>query len=379
MLHINLRINGKEDKRMLEEKLNQLKLPQLLISKNGLTVTNHCEWKIRREEIIDIICEQEYGRIPSPPEKVMSKQIDFAENAFAGKATQAKIILSFQTPKGLFEFPITLIKPKNVVKPPLILHIAFFPPDAPNNYFPAEEVIDEGFAVATFCYNDITADKDDSFSSGLAGMYSAEKRKPDEWGKIAMWAWAASRVMDYLQTLPDNEIDKNNIAVLGHSRLGKTALLAGALDERFAYVISNDSGCSGAAITREKTGEHVKDICKNFKYWFCDNYKKYIENEDNMPFDQHFLLALIAPRFLYVASATEDSWADPFFEYLACVEVDCVYKLLDKSGFVHPDRYPVADESFVDGKVGYHLRGGTHYLSRYDWRKFMDYIKRNRI
>ncbi|MDF2685067.1 MAG: putative acetyl xylan esterase [Clostridia bacterium] len=364
---------------MLPEKLNQLNLPQLLINNNRQSVNNSDDWKSRRAEIKDVLIENVYGKMPLPPEKVIGKQVDFNSNAFAGKATQAKIMISFQTPKGMFEFPVILIKPKKVNRPLLILHIAFLSADISNNYYPAEEIIDNGFAVASFCYNDITADKDDSFSSGLAAMYHNDNRKSDEWGKIAMWAWAASRVMDYLQDLDDNEIDKNNIAVMGHSRLGKTALLAGAMDERFAFTISNDSGCSGAAITRGKTGEHIKDICKNFGYWFCENYKKYIDNEENMPFDQHFLLALTAPRFLYIASASEDSWADSYSEFLSCVEVDKVFRLLNYKGFSHPDRYPEADESFTDGNIGYHLRNGTHFLSRYDWQKFINFINKHRI
>ena len=163
-------------------------------------------------------------------------------------------------------------------------------------------------------YNDVTRDTEDNFESGIAKMYPRRNDGTD-WGKIGMWAFAASRMMDYIQTLP--EIDRQRVYVAGHSRLGKTAIWCGVQDERFAGVVSNDSGCSGAAVTRGKKGEHVVHITKNFPFWFCKNYQKYIENEENMPFDQHQLLALVAPRPLCVGSATEDEWADPQSEQMA--------------------------------------------------------------
>lgn len=147
-----------------------------------------------------------------------------------------------------------------------------------------------------------------------------------------MWAWAAQRVLDYAQTL-DELLDLDCAIVCGHSRLGKTALLAAATDKRFAFAYSNDSGCSGAAITREKQGENVKDICERFPYWFCENYKLYIDNEQNMPFDQHYLLASIAPRKVLVGSAAEDIWADPISEFLCCVAAGSVF-----GGFEHEYR-----------------------------------------
>jgi hypothetical protein len=187
-----------------------------------------------------------------------------------------------------------------------------------------------------------------------------------------MWAWAASRVMDYLQTLEG--IDGKRIAVIGHSRLGKTALWCAAQDERFAMGISNDSGCSGAAITRDKKGEHIKDITRSFKYWFCENYLKYVDNEEALPFDQHFLLSAIAPRPVYVCSALEDEWADPQSEFLSCVASSCVYELLGVKGLIAGDEYPEPGTSLHEGSIGYHLREGTHYLSRYAWQRFMEYM-----
>jgi hypothetical protein len=179
--------------------------------------------------------------------------------------------------------------------------------------------------------------------------------------------------MDYAQTL-DDVLDLKNSIVCGHSRLGKTALLTAATDERFAFAYSNDSGCSGAAITRKKNGETVKDICKVFPYWFCENYKKYVDNEDNMPFDQHYLIASVAPRYAYVASAFEDKWADPDSEMLSCVAASGAYEKQGLVGFVCDNRLPKTGDIYHEGNIGYHLRAGLHYFSREDWNKAIAFI-----
>lgn len=184
-------------------------------------------------------------------------------------------------------------------------------------------------------------------------------------------------VMDYVQTL--DEIDKENVAIVGHSRLGKTALLTGAFDERFKLTISNNSGQSGAAISRKKGGEKIKNICERFSYWFCSNYKKYSDNEEMLPFDQHYLLSLIAPRNLYVASSSQDTWADPKSEFLACVATNPVYELYNKNGLVYDDKYPTSDTQLWNGSIGYHMREGAHYLSRHDWNRFIEYINKKLI
>ncbi len=169
-------------------------------------------------------------------------------------------------------------------------------------------------------------------------------------------------------------IDKRRIAVAGHSRLGKTALWCAAQDERFAAVFSNDSGCSGAAITRGKVGEQIQNITEVFPYWFCSNYAKYANHEDEMPFDQHQLLACIAPRLLYVASAAEDEWADPYSEYLACVAASTAYQLLGQKGLVLSGQAYAPGLCLQGGSIGYHLRAGTHFLSRDDWQMFISFL-----
>jgi hypothetical protein len=229
--------------------------------------------------------------------------------------------------------------------------------------------------MATFCYNDVTLDENDHFESGLAAMYPRENPETD-WGKIGMWASAASRVMDYVQTLP--QIDKSRIFALGHSRLGKTAIWTAVQDERFAAGCSNDSGCSGAAITRQKQGEHVKEITKNFPYWFCGNYQKYIDRENEMPFDQHQLLALMAPRTLYVASAVEDLWSDPYSDFMSAKLASDAYELLGVTGLVNPTGEMIGvNEHLHEGNVGYHMRAGKHFMSRDDWKQYMAYFDKH--
>ena len=181
--------------------------------------------------------------------------------------------------------------------------------------------------------------------------------------------------MDYAQTL--SCLDFTRAAVVGHSRLGKTALLAGALDTRFTAAFSNCSGCSGAALSRggNEKRETVGHICGQFPFWFCRRYQQYAGAEDTLPFDQHFLLACMAPRRVYVSSAAADLWADPVSEYLSCVAAGKVYRQLGLSGFVCPDRLPQVGDVFAAGRIGYHLRAGTHYFSREDWLHFMDFLK----
>ena len=194
-----------------------------------------------------------------------------------------------------------------------------------------------------------------------------------------MWSWAASRVMDYCRTL--GCLDFSKAAVVGHSRLGKTALFTGMMDERFQFAISNNSGFAGAALNRNREDrENGEPLCsvafcaEHHMQWFAQNYRKYIDREEEMPYDQHFLVAASAPRYAYVASAQEDLWSDPKTEYLSACAAGRVYEQLGLPGLIHPDRYPVPGDSMHEGRVGYHLREGAHYFSREDWQQYMRFI-----
>ncbi len=269
-----------------------------------------------------------------------------------------------------FAFPFHAILPTQGENHPFFVHINFRS-DIPDRHQPTEELVDNGFAVLTFNYENVTTDNED-MTNGLAGvLYPDGKRKPTDPGKIAMWSWAAQRVMDYAQTLEC--LDMERAVVCGHSRLGKTALLTGATDLRFPFVYSNNSGCSGAAITRQKQGETHQKICTRFPYWFCENYWQYKGEEERMPFDQHYLVAAIAPRKVCIGSATEDLWADPVSEQLCCLAASPAFE----KGVSCPDRLANTGEAFFDGDIGYHLRKGLHYFSREDWQQLIRFVRQH--
>ena len=322
-----------------------------------------------RDEMLSVLQKEIYGTMPEAPEKV---SFTVEENTIprfcAGKAQLHRVTVSCTLREKPFAFPFFAVLPTDEKKHPFFIHINFRD-CVPDRYMPTEELVDNGFAVLSFCYKDVASD-DGDFTDGLAGiLFDGGKRKPDDPGKIAMWAWAAQRVMDWAQTRPD-ALDLSRGIMCGHSRLGKTALLTAAVDTRFAFGYSNDSGCSGAALARGTHGETVRDICRNFPFWFCENYLQYVDNEDAMPFDQHFLLACIAPRYCLVGSASEDDWADPVSEQLACLAASPAFP----KGLSCDDKEAETGEAFLDGTIGYHKRKGTHYFSREDWQRLMEFV-----
>lgn len=360
----------------LSSELAARELPPLLIHSDGTPVTAE-SWRVRRAELLELLQVNSYGRTPAATEKVRWKILSAEKNAYAGKALQRKAEISFDTPKGPFAFPVWVILPTAVPKAPVFVHINFRP-DMPDKYCPAEEIVDGGFALVDFCYEDVIKDSHDGdFDKDLGALFreAGVPRQPDEWGKIGMWAYACSRVLDYL--IAADETDWRHTAVVGHSRLGKTALWAGAQDERFYLTISNDSGFGGAAIHKKGTGERVADFIRVGSWdWFCETFKTYLDREDiNTTYDQHMLSALIAPRHFCVGSAALDRGADPKSEFLNCFAQNQVYALLGKTGLVTPDGYPAADTVLQEGTIAYHMRSGTHYFSRTDWGYYMRYFR----
>lgn len=327
-----------------------------------------------REQMLSIMLENVYGYIPPKPDNIsFDVKKNIIPNFCAGKAICNKITATCELGGRIFSFPFYATLPEDGKKYPFFVHINFRP-DIPDRYQPTEELIDNGFAVFTLYYKDVTND-DNDFTSGLAGILYPDgiRKNNTDPGKLAMWAWASHRVMDYAETLSD-KLDLNNAIVCGHSRLGKTALLAAATDERFAFSYSNDSGCSGAAIARGTRGETVKRIGEVFPFWFCENYLKFADKEYDMPFDQHYLVASIAPRKVLIGSASEDLWADPIAEQLCCFAASDAFE----KGFICPDREANIGEEFFDGDIGYHLRKGLHYFGREDWNKLIKFVNQHR-
>ena len=356
---------------MVEQELKRRGLPNLFEFQDG-TPVNRENWSQRRLELQRLLCSETYGFLPPAPRKMKATLLSSDKGFCAGKATLSKVMLEFELEQGEFSFPIYTVLPNSSHPCPAFVHINFRD-NVPDCYMPSEEICDNGFATISFCYKDVTSD-DADFSSGLAGVLGLnQNRALHSPGKIALWAWAAMRVMDYIQSLPS--IDHQNVAVVGHSRLGKTALLTGAFDERFSFVISNDSGCNGAAISRGKSGETIKRIYQTFPYWFCKNHQQYADHESALPYDQHALLALVAPRLLCVGSAAQDTNADPISEFLCCVAASDAYQLLGVPGLICSDRLPVPGDHFHCGRIGYHLRSGRHYFSRYDWQQYMNFFR----
>ena len=297
-----------------------------------------------------------------------------------GKALRKKIYISYQGPGGKGGINLTLFLPIDKTNPaPVFLLLnnrsdTNIDPDRSikSGFWPAEDIISRGYTAAAFSLEDVDPDKYDGFKDGVHGIFDANDtpRSSNAWGTISAWAWGASRVMDYFETEPD--IDAARVAVVGHSRGGKAALWCGAQDKRFAMVVSNNSGCTGAAVARGKKGEMIKDINDTFPHWFCKNYRMYNGNEYKLPIDQHMLLSLIAPRILYVTSATADAWSDPKAEFLSCILADSVYNLFGLKGLETHDM-PAADYPIMGEHIAYHIRTGQHDLTEYDWSRFMDF------
>lgn len=359
----------------VEKELLKRNIPDLFSFASGGAVNEKNADK-RRAELLTMLQKEEYGFIPEACGKTDFEVIKLDDTRrCAGKAIYKEVKIGFDVASGHFSFVFRLMLPKSEKKVPFVVALNFRE-GIFDEYLPTEEIIDRGVGIGTFCYKtDITSD-DANFSDKLAGIIypDGERHGKEECGKISMWAFCASRALDYILQNESESVDEKQIAVAGHSRLGKTALFAAACDGRFACAYSNNSGCSGAALSRGKIGESIKVITEAFPHWFCPGYSEYAEREDEMPFDQHFLLAAIAPRKVYVASAVEDTWADPLSEYLCCCAAGKFWRLYSEEDFPYANRIPEPGDKICGKNIGYHIRSGVHYWSRYDWNAFLDFF-----
>lgn len=367
-----------------ESDVPQFRLPDPLTCKDGARIATHDQWEHKaRPETLDQFRQHVYGRSPEHL-AVRFEVISQDDRAMEGHAKLKRVRIICEDSGRSFSFEASLLVPAAAKRrSPAFLLINHRSPSSADptrmsrdSFWPAEEIIARGFAAAVFQATDVDPDDKDNSpgTNGVRDVFLGQGQAgKDAWGTLAAWAWGASRMMDYLQTDPD--VDATKVAVVGHSRGGKTALWAGAEDQRFALVISNDSGCGGAALSRRMFGETVAAINRGFPHWFCDNFKAYADREGELPVDQHQLLALIAPRALYVASAEEDFWADQRSEFLSLANASPVYVLYGHAGFAAGEM-PALDSPVVRGRTAYHIRRGTHNLTPYDWRCFMDFADR---
>jgi len=365
---------------MLEQKLREKNYLPILKMNDGRNVTIE-SWRERRKELLCALETYSYGITPPEPRKVYGSVISQNSDLCAGKVLEQHIQLSFETKNGVCSFPVYFYIPNKSNCPPVLLHLAFRP--VPDRYIPVEEITDAGYALVVVCYQDMVNDGlYGNFSDGIAAhFHTGVHRKCDEWGKIGMWAYGASRVLDYLINYRSDTLDVSKVTVIGHSRLGKTALWAGAQDERFWCTISNNSGYGGAASSKYSKGEKVQDFLNAGSWdWYCENFKNYAgEKEEHKPYDQAYLLSLIAPRYLCIGSAELDKGADPEAEFLTTLWASQTWKFLGKLGLVVPEnRMPIVGDYFGDGCIEYHYRAGKHYLSREDWNNYIRFLNDKR-
>lgn len=384
-------------------------LPDVLHMADGTSITNAAQWPRRAAELQSLLTQQMYGQAPPRPEKMRFQLVEESKNALGGIATRKQISILLTGNEQGWKLNLLLYIPNTAKGPaPAIVGLNFWgnhaissdpgillstqPIESGKNpwidlscvkdhhateacrginsrQWPLKTILNRGYAVATVYRGDIDPDTPDGYSESLKAMYPELQDRPDNFSTIGAWAWSLSRIMDYLET--DPQINHDRVAVFGWSRLGKAALWAGATDKRFAMVISNESGAGGAKLFHRGQGENIRRLNTLFPHWFCNNFRQYNDRDTSLPFDQHMVLALIAPRPLYVASAQDDHLSDPEGEFLAAVAADPVYRLLGTAGLPVKQWPPV--NTPIAGQIGYHMRTGGHDVTGYDWAQYLDF------
>lgn len=377
-----------------ESKVLAYELPDPLVDNAGQPVGREAWVAHRRSEVLRLFEDSVYGATPKRKLTVKYEVVETDPNALDGRATRKQVAALFGD--DAYRLDILLYIPNERQGPvPGFVGLDFNGNHTVHSdskiiqradgkergsyasRWQVETVIDRGYALATVHRDQIDPDNyRNDFSDGIHPLFYDEgqtKPKPTQWGSIGGWAWGLSRMLDFLET--EQAIDASRVGVIGHSRLGKTALWAGAQDTRFALVISNNSGCGGAALYRRCYGERIHHMLKPVGYWFCTNHHQYQQKEHELPVDQHMLMALVAPRPLYVASATNDRWADPKGEFLAAKFASPVYELFDKTA-LSKHEMPEPDQP-IQTIIGYHLRTGDHDVTEYDWQQYLKFADRH--
>jgi hypothetical protein len=372
-----------------ENKVPHYDLPELLVTAEGKTVRTAEEWmNIRRPQILALFSNLVYGRVPKPqsPVKTEFTIIKTDPKFMGGKATRKDVRIRLSNDKGKAEMLVLVFVPNNATKPvPAFMKHSFNDtksrdfdvhsmwPGLLRNGWPLGKFFDRGYAFVAVYQQDLVGHNEVEFLKGIHPLFYKEGQsfpKAHEWGVLSAVAWGAMRAMDYLET--DDDVDQKRVAIMGHSKMGKATLWTAAQDERFALAISAQSGCAGAALWRRRSGETLEKMVTRFPYWLCRNASKFVNQEDDLPVDQHMLLACIAPRPVYVHSGVEDTWADGRGEYLSAYYASEVYRLLGKKGLTSESSPPVG-EAIIESDVGYHIRKGGHSIEMYDWERFLDF------
>lgn len=390
-------------------------LPDPLILNDGTRVGSKEQWhNQRRKELLEIFSREMYGQSPARPGNMRFDVCDDDPVALEGKATRRQVRISIVRLGKEMSMDVLMYIPNRLKgKPvPAIVALNFWGNHAIHTdpgiqlsgswmeertgfanlscvqknrateacrginaaQWPVEKMIDRGYALVTVYREDIASDVPATqFTTGIHPLYPEWQEREDNFGTIAAWAWGLSRVVDYLET--DQDIDIKRIALFGWSRLGKAALWAGANDIRFSLVISNQSGAGGAKVFRRNTGEKIRRLCTVFPHWYSRSFRKYMDKDDILPFDQHMVISLIAPRPVYIGSAEDDELADPEGEFMGALATDPVYKFLGIEGL--PVKIMPSLNQSVQGQIGYHIRTGKHDVTGYDWDQYLDFMDKH--
>ncbi len=372
-----------------EARLPAYDLPSLLVSAEGNPITTPEEWfNIRRPQIMSLFGNLVYGTVPEPasPIEVTFDVVKTDLKFLNGAGTRKDVRISFENEKGKVEMLVLVFVPNDAKKPvPAFMKHSFnsthgsdfdahpTEPGRFKNGWPIGEFFKRGYGFVAVYQQDLVGHNEVEFLKGIHKLFYPKGQsfpKASEWGVLSTVAWGASRAMDYLET--DKDIDASRVAIMGHSKMGKATLWTAAQDQRFAMAISAQSGCAGAALWRRKSGETLEKMITRFPYWLCRNAWKFVNNEDDLPVDQHMLLACIAPRPVYIHSGVDDTWADGRGEYLSAYHSSPVYELLGKKGLQNEESPPIG-EAILESDIGYHIRAGGHSIEMFDWLKFMDF------